>query len=50
MVGGCNFGGRKEREREDLRRRKRREREESDLIGSLSLEQPKIGYPDPPYK
>ena len=38
MVRGCNFGGRKEREREDLRKRKHREREESDPIGSLSLE------------
>ena len=36
---------RKERERESLRRRKRRGREKSGLIGSLSLEQPKIRYP-----
>ena len=36
---GCNFG-----------RRTEREREESDLIGSLSLEQPKVGYPNPPDK
>ena len=47
---GWNFGRRKEREREGLRGRKRKEREKSDLIGFLSLEQPKVRYLDPPYK
>ena len=47
MEKGWNFGKRKEGERENLRRRKRREREGSTPIGSLSLEQPKVGYPDP---
>ena len=41
---------RKEREREGLRGRKRRKREKSDLIESLNLEQPKVGYPGPSYK
>ena len=50
MEKGCNFGRRKEREREGLRGRKLREREKSDLIESLNLEQPKVGYPNPPYK
>ena len=50
MGRGWNFGKGKEREGEDLRRRKRREREGSVPIGSLSLEQPKVGYPDPLYK
>ena len=50
MGKGWNFGKRKERERKSLRRRKCREREGNALIGSLSLEQPKVGYPDPPHK
>ena len=45
MDGGCNFLRRKERERESLRRRNHRGREKSGLIGSLSLEQPKVEYP-----
>ena len=50
MEGGWNFGRRKERESEGLRREKRRKREKSNFIGSLNLEQPKVGYPDPLYK
>ena len=50
MRRGCNFVRRKERERKGLRGRKRRKREKSDLIESLNLEQPKVGYLDPPYK
>jgi len=49
-MGDAIFGRRKERERESLRGRKRREIEKSDLIGPLSLEQPKVGYLDPSYK
>ena len=41
---------RKEREKERSERKKHRERENSDLIESLNLEQPNVGYPDPPYK
>ena len=47
------WGKKKERERESERiwEEDNIEKEEkSDLIGSLSLEQPKVGYPDPPDK
>ena len=50
MEGGCNFVERKEKEKEKPERKKHREREKSDLIESLNLEQPKVGYPNPPYK
>ena len=39
----------RERKRES-ERKKQREREKSDLIESLNLEQPKVGYPNPPHK
>ena len=47
MEGGCNFVERKEREKEGLRGRNV---EKSDLIEPPNLEQPKVGYPNPPYK
>ena len=42
-------GEKRERERES-ERKKQREREKSNLIESLNLEQPKVGYPNPTYK
>ena len=50
MDKGCNFVERKEREKEGLRGRNIKKREKSDLIESQNLEQPKVGYPNPPYK
>ena len=50
MERGCNFLERKEREKEGLRGRNIEKRVKSDLIKSLNLEQPKVEYPDPPYK
>ena len=50
MDRGCNFVERKEREKEGLRGRNVEKKEKSDLIESLNLEQPKVGYPNPPYK
>ena len=42
---------RRERERErESKKKKHREREKSDLIESLKLERPKVGYPNPSYK
>ena len=50
MEKGMQFCGEKrERERES-EREKHRERDKSDLIESLNLERPKVGYPNPPYK
>ena len=42
-------GEKRERERES-ERKKHREREKSDLIESLNLELPKVGYPNLQYK
>ena len=50
MDRGCNFVERKKREKGGLRGRNVKKREKSDLIEYLNLEQPKVGYPDPPYK
>jgi len=44
------FCGKKRERKRGSERKKHREREKSDLIESLSLEQPKVGYLDPPYK
>ena len=42
---------RRERKRErESKKKKHRERENSDLIESLNLERPKVGYPNPSYK
>ena len=37
-------------EKRERNRGSERERKKSDLIESLNLEQPKVGYLDPPYK
>ena len=51
MEEGCNFVERRERERErESERKKQREREKNDLIESLNLEQPKVGYSSSLYK
>ena len=44
------FGGEKRERKRGFERKKHREREKINLIESLNLEQPKVGYPDPPYK
>ena len=50
MERGCNFCGEKRGRKGESERKKHREREKSDLIESLNLERPKVGYPNPPYK
>ena len=44
------FCGEKRERKRDYERKKHREREKSDLIESLNLKRPKVGYPYPPYK
>ena len=50
MEKGMQFCGEKREREREFKRKKHREREKSDLIKSLNLEQPKVGYPNPPYK
>ena len=44
------FCGEKRERKRESKRKKHREREKSDLIESLNLERPKVGYPNPSYK
>ena len=50
MERGMQFCGEKRGRERESERKKHREREKSDLIESLNLERPKVGYPNPPYK
>ena len=44
------FCGEKRERKRESESKKHKEREKSDLIESLNLERPKVGYPNPPYK